>query len=376
MHTYFASPYRSQFDELERDFDLISRNPVIDGLMSFVGGFFAVLNQNRQVVALNNSFFELIGLDDPSRFFGLRLGEAVGCIHAHDMPGGCGTSKFCASCGAAISMLAALGGHKADERTCAIEIVRNNRVDDFYLCIKCSPIDIYGRRFVLLFVQDISKEQQLFNLKKVFFHDVSNIIVGLLGRCELLIQDNMHTENKELHEVYDSALRIAREIAVQKRFFSAETSIPNPVFCDISAETIFDELKVIYKKHPAAKDRKLVFNEFGKDFVFRTDRSLIIRILGNMITNALEATNTGDEVRVFFKTENGKVIFSVWNRTFISEDISIRIFQRNFSTKKGLERGLGTYSMKFFGETMLNGNVSFTTSEEKGTVFSLALDIL
>lgn len=376
MKTYFASPYRSDFEILERDLDLISRNPLMDGLMNFASGQFAVLNQDRQVVVMNNSFFELIGIDDPGKFFGLRLGEAVGCLHSHDMPGGCGTSKFCGSCGAAISMVAALGRNKADERTCALEVLRNGRVVDLFLSVKCCPLDIDGRRFLLLFIQDISKEQQLFNLKKVFFHDISNIIVGLLGRCELLLHDNLNPGQLDLKDIYDFSLRIASEIAIQKSFFSAETCIPTPVYCDISAEMIFDELKVIYKKHTAVNNKKLVFEAFDKDVILRTDRSLIVRVLGNMITNALEATNNGDEVKVSFEVDRGRIIFSVWNRMFIPENISMRIFQRNFSTKKGLERGLGTYSMKFFGETILNGSVGFKTSEDKGTVFSLALDIL
>lgn len=376
MKTFFASPHRSDFEVLERDLDLISQNPVIDGLMNFVSGLFAVLNQDRQVIALNNSFFELIGIEDTAKFFGLRLGEVVDCIHSRDMPGGCGTSRFCSSCGAAISMVAVLGRNKADERTCSLEVMRNDRIVDLFLSIKCCPLDIDGRRFLLLFVQDISKEQQIFNLKKVFFHDISNTLVGLLGRCELLLHDHLNTAQQDLKEIYDLSLRIASEIAIQKNFFSEDTCIPNPVYCDISADTIFDELKTIYKKHTAVNNKKLVFKAFDKDIILRTDRSLILRILCNMITNALEASTSDDEVRVFFDVDESKIIFSVWNRTFMPENISLRIFQRNFSTKKGLERGLGTYSMKFFGETILNGIVSFKTSEDKGTVFSLTLDIL
>lgn len=40
----------------------------------------------------------------------------------------------------------------------------------------------------------------------------------------------------------------------------------------------------------------------------------------------------------------------------------LRIFQRSFSTKGAKGRGLGTYSMKLFGETYLGGQVSFRSS--------------
>jgi sensor histidine kinase regulating citrate/malate metabolism len=51
------------------------------------------------------------------------------------------------------------------------------------------------------------------------------------------------------------------------------------------------------------------------------------------------------------------------------------MFQRNFSTKDGMGRGLGTYSMKFLGEEILGGRVSFTSDPENGTTFSLRLAV-
>jgi len=38
-------------------------------------------------------------------------------------------------------------------------------------------------------------------------------------------------------------------------------------------------------------------------------------------------------------------------------------------------RGLGTFSMKLFGEEFLGAKVNFKTSELEGTVFSLRLNI-
>ena len=45
-----------------------------------------------------------------------------------------------------------------------------------------------------------------------------------------------------------------------------------------------------------------------------------------------------------------------------------RIFQRSFSTKGSPGRGLGTYAMKLFGESVLGGQVDFETGAE-GTTF-------
>jgi sensor histidine kinase regulating citrate/malate metabolism len=57
----------------------------------------------------------------------------------------------------------------------------------------------------------------------------------------------------------------------------------------------------------------------------------------------------------------------------IPEKVALRIFQRSFSTKAKKGRGIGTYSMKLFGERYLGGKVGFETNEEKGTMFFIEL---
>jgi sensor histidine kinase regulating citrate/malate metabolism len=58
----------------------------------------------------------------------------------------------------------------------------------------------------------------------------------------------------------------------------------------------------------------------------------------------------------------------------IPEDVRLQIFQRSFSTK-GSGRGLGTYSMKLFGENYLHGRVYFRTNEKQGTTFTIELPL-
>jgi len=88
-----------------------------------------------------------------------------------------------------------------------------------------------------------------------------------------------------------------------------------------------------------------------------------------MIINALEATHENGEVKIWLEHQDNTLSFYVWNDQEISQEISRRIFQRNFSTKKQAGRGVGTFSMKFLGEKILGGQVSFTTSSTKGTIF-------
>ena len=46
---------------------------------------------------------------------------------------------------------------------------------------------------------------------------------------------------------------------------------------------------------------------------------------------------------------------------------------RSFSTKADTGRGIGTYSMRLFGQRYLGGRVDFTSEEPEGTTFTVIL---
>jgi sensor histidine kinase regulating citrate/malate metabolism len=80
-------------------------------------------------------------------------------------------------------------------------------------------------------------------------------------------------------------------------------------------------------------------------------------------------------VKIWVEIADGVLFFHVWNDGEIQAQYVNRIFQRNFSTKSQDGRGIGTFSIKLFGEKILGGKVYFTTSAEKGTQFTFALPI-
>ncbi len=104
MRTHFASPEKAAPAELQYQIKTAGQNPVIAGLLHAVSGLVAVLNHQRQIVAINEEMLAAMEFDDPQDVLGLRLGEAIGCLHAYDMPDGCAASEFCSTCGAAIAI--------------------------------------------------------------------------------------------------------------------------------------------------------------------------------------------------------------------------------------------------------------------------------
>jgi len=185
METWFASPERDSNDVLNIEIENTANNPLVDGVLHAVSGLVAVLNEHRQIVALNHSFLDMLGIKDPHKVLGLRPGEAIGCIHAHEMEGGCGTSQYCSTCGAAIAIVTSLRDNIPQERICAATVEHDGEQKDICLRVRAFPILIDGRKFLLLFIQDVTQQQQWMAMERVFFHDITNLLTGLIGASEL-----------------------------------------------------------------------------------------------------------------------------------------------------------------------------------------------
>ena len=368
----FASAVRADRAALLSSIDLISRNPVIDTLLTSVGGLLAVLNEHRQIVAVNDVFLAALGVKDTAELFGLRPGEAVQCVHAHDIPGGCGTGRFCSTCGAAVAIVTSLCVDKPVERDCAIVVERRGKRENLFFRVRAHAISINGSRFVLLFLQDMTEHQRRATLERLFLHDFGNLLGGLLGNIQLLsTRDGGRSEAAE--RILQLAMRLAREIEVHRAILGTDPSEISVTPENVSALEVAHDIDQVFAQHPAANARHLLVGCGGPDGKIWTDRSLLLRVLANAVTNALEASAEGDSVRFWHETTETGVTFHVWNNGTIPENIALRIFQMAFTTKKGTGRGIGTYVMKLLTEEYLGGTVSFTSSPEHGTVFRICL---
>jgi hypothetical protein len=373
-NTFFASPERSRGDELHVELCEVASNEVLKGILRNTSGMLAILNEHRQILAINDTLLKMLGIEDPERVLGLRPGEAINCIHANDMPAGCGTSKFCASCGAAIAIVSSIDSDKPQERTCLAQVKRDGKIADLYLRVTASPIEYRGQRFIMLFLQDISIMQKRALLERVFFHDISNIAMALLSGAEMLNVCKLDQRCEETaQDILEAANMLAHEIKLQKILIGDEPIEMGLNMREVSTREIVEDILRMFRNHPAAKGKVILAEDISEDRHFYTDKSLGLRVLNNMMLNALEASDDGDEIRIAVENSPKDIFFKIWNRKSIPEPIALRMFQRNFSTKADTGRGLGTYSMKLFAEHYLDGEITFTTSPEIGTTFTLKL---
>jgi CheY-like chemotaxis protein len=166
--------------------------------------------------------------------------------------------------------------------------------------------------------------------------------------------------------------RLRDELDAQRALIQAESrQLPvRHVVC--SAARLLENLNETFAGSGFVARKQLEISVPSGDTEFVSDARLVLRVLVNMVKNALEATERGGIVRAWFEWREGRPAFFVHNEAVIAPAHQSHIFERSYSTK-GEGRGIGTYAMKLLGENYLRGEVSFSSARPGGTVFALVL---
>jgi hypothetical protein len=363
LPTHFAPAERAMHSQIEQDAALFSGNSLTRSLLDAIPDTILVLNHERQVVFANEACVSQLKLADREAALGQRPGELVGCAHATEGEGGCGTTEFCRNCGAVKAILSSINGAPAI-RECQITL-RNGDALDLRACAK--PLDVEGQPFTVFTLSDMAAEKRRRALERIFFHDVLNT-AGLVSMVSEIIHDRPAEAGHLIDNLYRASHRLIDEISSQRDLASAESGELIPAPERFNAFRLMAELAEQYACHPAAADRSIDVIEPGEWLTIESDRTLLGRVLGNMIKNALEASQPGDTVTLSCTDAGSDIRFAVHNPTYMPNQVQLQVFNRSFSTK-GIGRGLGTYSMKLLSERYLGGRVCFETSRVIGTTF-------
>ncbi len=366
LATYFASPGRSENRDLERHIGYFSDGDFIRALLNAMPSILLILNSHRQVVFANHALYTLLNLAKDYPVLGLRPGEIMACRNVADAPSGCGTSKACAECGAVLSILEGLEGRKA-VKECRLTRLLEGELEDMDLLVWSTPFHYNGDDFTICAFTDISQEKRRNALEKIFFHDILNVAGGIKGFADLLTNQTLDDSSEIVDMISTGADKIIDEIRSQQLLVAAEAGDLKLTRSPIRISDLLEEIVSLYRSHEAGMGRQIDLQPVSADEIIVSDPVLLGRVIGNMLKNALEATPRGKTVTIgcAFPPEN--VEFWVHNPGMIPLGAQFQIFHRSFSTK-GLNRGLGTYSMRMLS-SYLCGEVRFSSTEADGTVF-------
>lgn len=371
LETKFLPAERAAEEEIKLQSSEITSNSTIKEILNAVPEAVLILNVQRQIVFVNTATLQTLGLEDWQIICGLRPGEALQCDHSTETEGGCGTTEFCQYCGAANAILASQKGNTITEEC---RITQSDSGTALDLKVKAAPFKSNNQTYTVFSILDISDEKRKQALQRIFFHDILNTAGGLSGYSELLKDANPEETNEYKDIIYELSNRIVEEINSQRQLIAAENGELHVEKNEIRSLDILKSVVGGYRKHQVAKDKEILVESSAENIPFESDYALLSRVLGNLIKNALEATDEEGKIVVDCRLSGDQVMYTVNNQKVMPDKIKMQIFQRSFSTK-GAGRGLGTYSIKLLTEKYLGGKVSFTSDEKNGTTFTLLFPV-
>ena len=225
-----------------------------------------------------------------------------------------------------------------------------------------------GRRLVEMQEQLNDRNAEMTRLHRIFYHDIMNAAVGLRGLGELQATAGPEDAPRIQTMIRDLAGKMIEEIQSQRDLAHAENGELATKPTELDAAEVLGEA-VDTCRGIAASAGVAIETGGCRGIHFASDRTLLRRVLCNMIKNAVEASRPGERVDVACREEGERVVFAVRNAAAMPADVQARMFRRSFSTK-GDGRGIGTYSIKLLTAKYLKGAVSFVSGEGGGTEFT------
>jgi len=363
--TFFAPAEYANLDELRQEAEACLQHPVANFLMHALDGLVLILDIHRQVLATNDRVMDVVDPEDGSPL-GRRTGELFGCVHVPEGPGGCGTSQTCAHCGAVLAVLEAQRTGEAIHSECLLTLRHGDLTESAEFEIVASPLEVGPYRFIAVVLHDLSAVKRRDALERLFYHDVANLMQGIRGWADLLASGATSSKSVAQKLAHLTDL-LDRELKSHQAMAQAEHGELKPRVRAILPMEILRDVGDLLDRHALARERNVKILPSPEE-VIHTDPELLSRVVLNMAVNAVEASVTGETITLSAHREGPSLRFQVHNPGEIPEEIRSRIFQRSFSTKGTVGRGLGTYAMKLFGEGVLHGRVGFDTGQD-GTTF-------
>lgn len=373
--TYFAPAERSSMPEVEISYHALKNNPLLQMFQEAMPDLAMIINKNRQLVYANNNLIKFLDIEDFSSPLGKRLGELIGCINATENVGGCGTSNGCRFCGVVNAILESQATHLPIVKEARISAVIDNEITSFDLKIKASPLIYQGEDFTIIAINDISDRKRRQILEASYINEIYHTASELNTVVASIHKEELVGENRSLIESAEKVnYELMNDLLAQKMLNQAEEGTLEVIPSLCNSLNCLKELEKYFAAQEFTIGKKLFIDPFSHSIKFFTDKTILSRILINILSNALEATATDKLIKAGVRLNDKTIRFWIWNPDELSDEAKHQIFQRSYSSK-GPNRGLGTYSARILVTKYLKGQIYFKSDKANGTTFFVEIPL-
>jgi signal transduction histidine kinase len=204
-------------------------------------------------------------------------------------------------------------------------------------------------------------------LERAFLHDLVNAAGSIQMLIDLLTEGPSRQERAEYIKLLQVSInRLLGEIYHEKMMLESASLMPS----DFNVNGILTTLVEYYRKQAFARNCSIEI-EKGEVESMRlpSDQTLLVRVLDNMLRNAIEATSQGGVVTIGCRQIDGELEFWVHNPNALSENVRTKIFCRSFRINDKETAG-DAPEIKLLSE-LCGGKVGVCCNPEFGTTYSV-----
>ena len=218
-----------------------------------------------------------------------------------------------------------------------------------------------------------NKEQAWREMAKQVAHEIKNPLTPMRLSIQSFQRNFDKNDSKFKSRLDEFSKTLIQQIDTMSTIASAFSN-----FAEMPAQqgekiNIIETTKLALK---IFKQNYIVFSSEFKDLQVRIDRTQMVRIITNLIKNALEACELIKEpkVQVIIEKKKKEVLISVIdNGEGISKELKNKIFEPKFTTKTS-GMGLGLGMVKNLVDSY-DGRISVRSKIDSGTTFSIAFPL-
>jgi signal transduction histidine kinase len=230
-------------------------------------------------------------------------------------------------------------------------------------------------------LQTVYEQDLMGRMSRGLAHDLNNLLTPVQTLLQLLQESNINQET--INELLPMGLRnltTVRTYVNEALFFSQSSKLlGNP---GSLGDTVREAISIV-QTNAEAKGISIVFQEQSSNLVIEMDAVLIKRLISNLLSNAVDASPGGSQIKVILASLPKTEMTRDWYRLKImdqgegiSQENLRRVFTPYFTTKNtgdgkrgfGLGLAIARKIVHLHG-----GNLSIASKEKKGTTVQVDL---